>query len=74
MSINYAYKYAIIDLETYMCIEVCDTTDYHDPADYPEYITIEEYDEGYLLKYYNPADGNFYYDAEYTEIFIPNAK
>jgi hypothetical protein len=71
---NYAYYYAVIDLETMMCINVMDTTRYADPEEYPDHIAIPEPNGDYLFKYYNPEDGNFYYDAEYTEIFDPNAK
>ena len=66
MAVNYAYYYAIIDLETGECLGVQDTTDYMDPTLYPEYIPIPEYNEDYAENYYNQADGNWYTDAEFT--------
>lgn len=66
MATNYAYAYAIIDLDTGMCIGVQDTTDYMDPNEYPEYIAIPEYNEDYMENYYNRADGNWYTDPEFT--------
>lgn len=66
MAMNYAYFYARIILSTGMCVEVIDTTNYHDPAEYPEYIAIPEANRAYLLKYYNQADGKWYTDAAFT--------
>lgn len=70
MSVNYAYYYAIIDLETGECLEVQDTTDYVDPNEYPEYIPIDEPNGEYLFKYY--IDGAWYEDAEGTIPWSPN--
>lgn len=70
MAENYAYYYAIIDLETRMCMEVQDTTDYADPELYPEYIAIPEYNEEYIEKYY--INGAWYEDAEGTIPWSPN--
>ena len=69
MALSYAYYYAIIDLETNMCMEVQDTSDYVDPAQYPEYIAIPEYDEGLVFTYYH--DGRWYYDASFQNEYIP---
>lgn len=66
MAVNYAYYYAIIDLETGECLGVIDTTSYADPNEYPEYIPIPEYNEDYTENYYNQADGNWYTDSEFT--------
>ena len=65
MALDYAYYYAIIDLETGMCIEVADDTDYFDPEEHPDYIRIPSPDMVYLMKYYNRADGKWYYDEEF---------
>jgi hypothetical protein len=64
--INYAYFYAVIMLDTGLCIEVKDTTLYYDPEEYPDHIAIPEHSEVYLLKYYNQADGKWYTDAAFT--------
>lgn len=63
---RYAYYYAVIRLDTGLCIEVADTTNYYDPEEYPQYIPIPEYNRAYLLKYYNQADGKWYTDAAFT--------
>ena len=62
MAVEYAYYYAIIDLETGICLGIADDTSY---IDEPEYIQIPEYNRDYLLKYYNRTDGKWYYDAEF---------
>lgn len=62
MAVNYYYKYAVIDLETNMCIGVQTTT--REIVDDPEYVEIPVYDEEYCFKYY--IDGNWYEDAEGT--------
>ena len=66
---RYAYYYAIIDLETGMCVEVQDTSDYVDSNEYPEYIMMDVYDEGLLEKYY--YNGKWYYDTTYQTEYIP---
>ena len=66
MAVNYAYYYAVIDLETGEVLDLQDTTDYVDPNEYPEYIAIPEYNEAYYDAYYNRADGNWYTDAAFT--------
>lgn len=74
---RYAYKYARI-LNTGMCVEVRDTTDYIlDPL----YIPIEDDTLPYFLKYYYPIpasvtsfddfQGKWYLDAEHTQEWIP---
>lgn len=67
MSMKYAYYYARI-LENGMCIEVIDDTVY---IDEPDHIIIPVWSEDYLLKYYNRADGKWYYDAEMTNEWTP---
>ena len=77
MAQNYAYKYAIIDLNLGgMCRGVQDTTTY--VLD-PTYVPITDDNIDYLLKYYYPIpetvtsfddfQGLWYYDAEHTELF-----
>lgn len=78
MAVNYAYAYAIIDLETGMCFQTNDTTNYSLRRDY---IPIYPYSGEYLLKYYYPIpesvsseddfQGSWYYDAEHTRLFNP---
>lgn len=63
MSLNYAYNYAHIDLETGMCIGVYSCTNEDSNSDM---IPIPVYDEEYALKYYNQANGQWYEDAEFT--------
>ena len=69
---NYAYYYAVIMLDTGLCIEVMDTTNYLDPAEYPEYIAIPEPNDAYLLKYYNQVDGKWYLDASFSTEWTPD--
>lgn len=71
--INYAYAYAEIDNITGMCLGVVDTSD----ADFAgptaggtTYISIPEYSEEYLFKYYSFDAEKWYYDAEMTQEFI----
>lgn len=63
---NYQYSYAVIMLDSGLCIEVVDCTDYIDHEEYPDYIEIPEYNEDYLLKYYNQTNGKWYEDADFT--------
>ena len=69
MAQNYQYLYAVIDPSLGdMCVGVQDTT--QETSD-PNFIPIP-YDNGeYLFKYYNRADGKWYYDAEFTNEWIP---
>lgn len=75
MATNYDYYYAIIDLDSGMCVEVIDTTNYYNRADY---VPIDEPNGEYLLKYYYPIpqsagdfNGEFYWDADHTQVFEP---
>ena len=68
MAQQYAYHYALID-ETGYCYEVRDTTDNCD--DEPNFIAIPSYDNSYLEKYYNRADGKWYTDAAFTNEWTP---
>lgn len=68
MAQQYAYNYAIIESNGY-CVEVCSTSSSHDGM--TGYIPIPEYNEDYLEKYYNTADGKWYEDAEFTTEWIP---
>lgn len=63
MSVNYQYKFATIDPETNMCIEVFTTTSEAE-GNFPNVVEIPVYDEEYIFKYY--IDGNWYEDAEGT--------
>ena len=62
MALNYAYNYAVLDLETNMCVGVQSTTSpvVGDPC----FIEIPVYDEEYGFKYY--INGAWYEDAEGT--------
>lgn len=68
---RYGFYYARIIVATGMCVEVKDTTLYYDPVEYPDHIAIPEYNEAYLLKYYNQANGKWYTDAAFTNEWIP---
>ena len=65
---RYAFYYAIIDLDTRMCVEVQDTTDYIGDI---TFIRIPTYNEDYIEKYY--IDGVWYKDADGTIVWDPNA-
>lgn len=68
MAANYAYNYAIID-ETGWCYEVISTSRSHEGEE--GYIVIPEYNEDYMDKYHNVADGKWYEDAEFTTEWTP---
>lgn len=68
MAQQYANHYAQID-ETGYCYGVTDTT--YDYSDEEGYVAIPSYNDDYLEKYYNVADGKWYYDAEFTNEWIP---
>ena len=68
MALQYAYHYALID-ETGWCYEVRDTTLNCDGME--GYIPIPSYDDSYMDKYYNVANGKWYYDAGFTNEWIP---
>lgn len=62
MAVNLYYKYAVIDLETNMCVGVQTTS--HEIVDDPRFVAIPVDDENYLFKFY--INGNWYEDAEGT--------
>ena len=66
---RYGYYYAVIELDTGLCIEVIDTT--NDYSSLSEYIRIPEYNEAYLLKYYNQANSKWYTDAAFQNEWTP---
>lgn len=63
------YIYAIID-ENNCCVG-CRTCSYEVPWD--TYIPVPVLTDDYIGKYYNPADGLFYYEPEYITVFDPEA-
>ena len=77
MSINYAYKYAIIELDTGFCVEEQDTSLY---VLSPDYVPIPVDDGNYLMKYYWPIpevvnsfddfQGDWWYDEDHTIPFV----
>lgn len=67
MSLNLQYIYAVIDLETGMCIGV-ETTTINREND-PEYVAIPTLTEEYLFKYY--INGAWYEDEAGTIPFTP---
>lgn len=68
MAVQYAYNYALVD-ENGWCYEVSSTTKSHEGEE--GWIAIPDYDDSYMFKYYNRADGKWYYDAEFTNEWIP---
>ena len=54
-----------------MCDEVRTTTYIMDTVANPDWIEIPAYNEEYIMKYYNRADGKWYEDAEFTTEWIP---
>lgn len=68
MAQHYAYHYAKID-ETGWCYEVIDTTRNYDGVE--GYIAVPTSSDDYLLKYYNVANGKWYYDAAFTNEWTP---
>lgn len=70
MSVNLQYSYAKINLQTYECVG-CMTCSYEIPLE--EYILVPYASNDYIGKYYNPADGLFYYESEYITVFDPEA-
>jgi len=73
MAQNYYYNYAIIERATNMCMEV--RTSSHDQSGSSDeewlYVEIDTFHEDYIFKYYNEADGKFYWDEAFTEEYIP---
>lgn len=76
MAMNYAYKYARIQLTNGMCRGIMDTSDY---TLSPDLIPIEDETINYLFKYYWPIpetvtsfddfQGLWYLDAAHTQLF-----
>ena len=69
MAVQYAYNYAVID-ETGMCIHVFSDSHGLDPVP-SDHVEISEYNEDYLLKYYNRETGLWYEDAAFTIEWSP---
>lgn len=69
MAVMYAYHYAVIDETTGMCMGYDDTS--VDCSDDPTHVLIDEWQDDYLFKFYNRADGKWYEDAEFTIEWIP---
>ena len=67
MAQQYAYHYAIIEADG-LCLEVRDTTV---ESSLENYIAIPEYNEDYIFKYYNRADGKWYTDSAFTTEWTP---
>ena len=67
MATNFAYAYAVIESDG-LCMEVCTMSN---PATNPNYIAIDEYNEDYIFKYYNRADGKWYTDSAFTDEWTP---
>lgn len=68
MAQQFLYYWAVIESDG-LCLEVCDST--IDYSDVDNYIAIPEYNEDYLFKYYNRADGKWYTDAAFTDEWTP---
>ena len=68
-SMNLAYNYAIINAN-YRCTG-CKTYSYEVPLD--NFIPVPSIHDDYIGKYYNPADGLFYFELEYITVFDPEA-
>lgn len=67
---RYQYLYAVIEPSMGdMCVEVVDTTV---KSTNPNYIEIPEYNENYIMKYYNRSNGKWYTDAGFTNEWTPN--
>lgn len=69
MSVTLQYIYAHVNSETYEC-DACITTT--NEMNDPSWILVPHMN-GYVGKYYNPADGLFYYEPEYITVFDPEA-
>lgn len=68
MDMRITYNYAIVD-ETGFCWEVCTTSRNCDGMS--GYVVIPEYNEDYIEKYYNVADGKWYLEETFTTEWIP---
>ena len=67
MAQNFAYAYAVIEANGW-CLRVCTMSV---PATEENYIEIPEYNEDYIFKYYNRADGKWYTDSAFTTEWTP---
>lgn len=61
-----AYNYCKIDIETGKCL-FCATYSYEIPLE--NYIAVPTATDDYQGKYYNQADGLWYWDAEFTQLW-----
>ncbi len=66
MSQNLQYNYAHIIPETGEC-DSCMTTSYE--INHPEWIALPDADSAYVGKFYNTADGMWYHDAAFTQLW-----
>lgn len=66
MSVNLQYNYAHIIPATGECI-TCMTFSYE--INHPEWIAVPTLGD-YVGKYYNAADGLWYWDAGFTELWL----
>lgn len=69
--VNLEFKYAVINLQTGECL-ACATFSYEIIND--AYIPVPHARSYYEHKFYNQADGLWYYDGEFTQIFDPEAE
>lgn len=68
MAQQFTYNYAIIDLETGLCMETRSTSSERTEE---EFIPIPEYNTDYIFKYYNRENGKWYEDAAFTTEWSP---
>ena len=68
MSQNLEYVYAIIDTSTGVCLGTYTSSG---EITGENFVPIPQLDDNYVGKYYNPADGLFYYEPEYITVFEP---
>lgn len=61
------YNYAKINLSTGEC-SFCKTYSYTIPL--PEFIQVPKHTNDYVGKFYNQADGLWYLDAGFTQLWI----
>lgn len=66
MSLNLQYNYAGINMETGLC-DTCMTFSYE--INHPAWIAIPTADSAYVGKYYNAADGLWYLDGGFTQLW-----
>lgn len=68
--INLEFNYAVINLQTGQCLG-CATFSYEIIND--AYIPVPHAYSSYKYKYYNQENGLWFYDAEFTQPFDPEA-